>query len=163
MALKLKCGSTFASMSSISFARLPERISLSLAMRSTTSSVTVFTSWSGGTSCACSGGTAASTKSAALARLLILVMFCSLVLFRFLFTGRMSIVDEAATSLQVGVALEHIPVERRLLEDAARVQQVGAQLREAQRPQPVLQVVGPHLAHRVDVDVDAGADAVAQV
>src|SRR5437899_3554062 len=142
MALKLKCGSTLASMSSISFARLPDWISLSLAMSSTTSSVTVFTSWSGGTSCARTGITPASSPtSAALARLRVFVIVGSLVFVRFLLAWRVPIVDQAAPALQVGIALENVLVERCLLEDAARVEQIRAQLREAQGPARVRQMV----------------------
>src|SRR3954468_2453593 len=132
MALKLKWGSTFASISWTSLARFPALISLSLAMRSTTSSVTLFTSWSGGTSWACANGIAASAAaaSAALARLLILVA----VIFRFFLPWRAPIVDQAAAALQISVALEHISVERGLLENAARFEQVGAQLSKAHAP-----------------------------
>src|SRR5579859_3594095 len=165
MAPKLKCGSTLASISWISFVRLPALISLSLAMRSTTSSVTFFTSWSGGTSCARATGTVASAAaapaatSAALASLLILVA----VIFRFLLPWRAAIVDEAAAPLEISVALEHVLVERGLLQNAARVEQVGPQLSKPDAPQAVLQVIGPHITQRIGVDVDARADAIAQV
>src|SRR5438034_5345726 len=147
MALKLKCGSTLASISWTSFARLPAWISLSLVMSSTTSRVTVFTSWSGAASCAGAGtaSTSAAAASAALARLLILVR----VIVRFLLPWRSPIVDEAAAALQIRVALENVLVERRFLEDAARVEQIGARLGQAQADQPVLQMIGPHLGQRV--------------
>src|SRR3954469_684555 len=153
---KLKCGSTLASISSISRARLPALISLSLEIRSTTSSVTRFTSTSG-PSCAGAGAphAAAKTNSSALA---------SLAVIRFLrwpLSGRLAVVDQAAAPLQVGVALEHVPVERRLLEDADRVEQVGARLRQAQPDKPVLQMIGPHLGERVGIEIDPLAEAVA--
>src|SRR2546421_11348111 len=118
IAPKLKCGSTLASISWTSLVRLPALISLSLAIRSTTSSVTVFTSWSGAASCAGASGANASAAAAssALARLLLVVIF------GFLLPWRLAVVDQTAATLQIGVALEYVLVERRLLENAARLE-----------------------------------------
>src|SRR5512138_2435140 len=164
MAAKLKCGSTLESITSISLARLPERISLSLAMRSTTSRVTFFTSVSGARSCA--GAAPASTSPAAAASRLA-SRLAGFILVAFIvwlpFPGRVPIVDQAAAPLQIGIPLKNVLVERRFLEDAARVEQVGARLREAQAPQRVLRMVRANFAERIGVDVGAGADAVAQI
>src|SRR5688572_13970511 len=176
MALKLKCGSTRVSITSISLVRLPERISLSLVMSSTTSVVTFFTRTSGAASCA---GARPVKK-----RRLLRVSSCE---NRFIVLGdtrvidainarqglrvdraaglhfarRASVVDQAAAALQVGVALEYVPVERRLLEQAARFEQVGARIGQAQHDQRVAHVDRPHLAERVEVGVERAADAVA--
>src|SRR5690348_16267568 len=113
--MKLKCSSTFSSIRPISLARLPARISLSLAIRSTTSSVTVFTSTSGGgLDCACAIP-AARHSAAALTRLLIAFIL------GLLYARRVAVVHQASAPLQVGVTLESVLVERGLLEDAARV------------------------------------------
>src|SRR5467141_3379618 len=190
MAAKLKCGSTFSSISWISLLRLP-RISLSLAMSSTTSSVTFFTSTSGVNSwpCALPSRKAAKRHRTALA---IVRMFCShhgfvvlgnarqdhainvrrrldvdgrpetaLFLNAFL-TRRLSIIDQAPAALQVGVALEYVLVERRLLQDAARVQQIGAHIDQAQRDRGIAQPDRPEIADRIGIDVGRGSNAVAQ-
>src|SRR5689334_10116239 len=162
IALKLKCGSTLASISWMSFVRLPAWISLSPLMRSTTSSVTVFTSWSGGTSCASTLMLTAS--SAALARILIFVTFRSLVIvLGLLLPRRMAIVDEAAPSLQVSVSLEHVFVERRLLEDAARVEEVGSGLDEPQGDEAPMHGERLRLVQRIGIEIEPPADAVAHV
>src|SRR6185436_4706284 len=152
MAGKLKCGSTFSSITPISLARLPDLISLSLVIRSTTSSVTVFTSASGA-SCANAGATNPQNRMNAAT-----ILFIGLLQF---FARCIAIVDQAAAPLQKGVALEHVAVERRLLEDAARVEQVGARVDEVQAVQGVAQLDRPHFAERREVVIEAGADAVA--
>src|SRR5712691_7370888 len=186
MAPKLKCGSTFSSISWISLLRLP-RISLSLAMSSTTSSVTFFTSTSGVNSCPCAlpNRRAAKRYRTALA---IVRMFGShhgfvvlgnhainvrsrlvvdgrpgTALLRNAFlTRRPPIIDQAPAPLQVGVALEYVLVERRLLQDAARVQQIGAHIDQAQRDRGIAQPDRPEIADRVGIEVACGPGAVAQ-
>src|SRR6266550_5152089 len=195
MAPKLKCGSTFSSISWISLLRLP-RISLSLAMSSTTSRVTFFTRTSGVNSwpCALPSSNAAKRHRRALA---IVRMLCTrhgrvvfgnaprvdiinvrgrrrvdrhlgaalggwLRLRRPLLARRVAVVDEASAPLQVGVALEEVLVERRLLQDAARVQQIGAHTHQAQRDRGIAQPDRPEIADRIGIDVGRGADAVAQ-
>src|SRR5438445_7892825 len=178
MPVKLKCGSTFSSISWISLLRLP-RISLSLAMSSTTSSVTFFTSTSGANSSprALPSRRAAKRHRAALA---IVRMLCkphiinvrsrldvdrrpeTAPFFNALLTRRLSIIDQAPATLQVGVALEYVLVERRLLQDAARVQQIGAHADQAQRDRGIAQPDRPEIADRIGIDVSRGSDAVAQ-
>src|SRR6267378_2054646 len=183
---KLKCGSTFSSISWISLLRLP-RISLSLAMSSTTSSVTFFTSTSGINSwpCALPNRREAKRHKAALA---IVRMFGShhgfvvlgnhainvrsrlvvdgrpgtALLGNAFLTRRPSIIDQAPAPLQVGVALECVLVERRLLQDAARVQQIGAHIDQAQRDRGIAQPDRPEIADRVGIEVACGPGAVAQ-
>src|SRR5580765_5803093 len=147
-------------------------------MSSTTSSVTFFTSWSGCGSSARIGATARSAdapSSAALARLLILVIadllfFCgrllplvARLLVRLFLPRRAPIVDQIASALQVGIALEYVLVERRLFEDAARLEQVGARLDEAQPDQAPAHIEGLGLVQRIGVEIEAPADAVAYV
>src|SRR5882672_5296003 len=149
MAVKLKCGSTFSSISWISLLRLP-RISLSLAMSSTTSSVTFFTSTSGVNSWPCAlprRRKAAKRQRTALAivrmlynpqiinargRLHVDGRFETALFGNAFLTRRPSVIDQAPAALQVGVALEDVLVERRLLQDAARVEQIGAHVDQAQ-------------------------------
>src|SRR5438105_3736737 len=154
IAVKLKCGRTLASMSETSLLRLPARISLSLAIRSTTSRVTFFTSTSGGSWA--SAGPASRKKRA------VLISFFASVILQLLLPGRPPIVDQAAPPLQIGVALESVLVERRLLENAARIEKIGARLREPQPDQRIFQVIGPHFGEGVGVEIDARADAIAQ-
>src|SRR4051794_41461982 len=139
MAVKLKCGSTLASISSISLARSPCWISLSLVMSSTTSTVTFFTSWSGGSSCARASGAKANSadapSSAALARFLIrvivhLLFFCGRLLrlvarliVRLFLPRRAPLVDQISAALPGGIAPGHAPVERPPLPHAAPPQQ----------------------------------------
>src|SRR6267378_996456 len=178
MAPKLKCGSTFSSISWISLLRLP-RISLSLAMSSTTASVTFFTSTSGANSwpCALPSRRAAKRHKAALAIMRMLynpqvinargrlhvdgrpeaAIFSNALLAR-----RLPIIDQAPAALQVGVALECVLVERRLLQDAARVQQIGAHIDQAQRDRGIAQPDRPEIADRIGIDVGCGSNAVAQ-
>src|SRR3954469_13830036 len=162
MALKLKCGSTFASITWISLARLPDLISLSLAIRSTTSSVTFFTSTSGA-SCARAVPRQRSTAAprSTLTRFLVVLIFRVVVIFRILLSWRMAVVDQAAAALQVRIALEHVSVERRFLEDAARVEEIGARLGEAQDDQPPARFPGIGLIERIGVEVESLADTVA--
>src|SRR6266852_863428 len=185
MAPKLKCGSTFSSISWISLFRLP-RISLSLAMSSTTSSVTFFTSTSGINSwpCALPNRRAAKRYRTALA---IVRMFGShhgfvvlgnhainvrsrldvdgrpgtALLGDAFLARRPSIIDQAPAPLQVGVALECVLVERRLLQDAARLQQIGAHIDQAQRDRGIAQPDRPEIADRIGIEVGRGSDAVA--
>src|SRR5438034_1228161 len=178
MAVKLKCGSTFSSISWISLLRLP-RISLSLAMSSTTSSVTFFTSTSGVNSwpCALPNRRAAKRHQAALAivrmlynpqiinargRLHVDGRFETALFSNAFLARRLSIIDQAPAALQVGVALEYVLVERRLLQDAARVEQIGAHADQAQRDRGIAQPDRPEIADRIGIDVGRGADAVAQ-
>src|SRR5882672_2808569 len=178
MAPKLKCGSTFSSISWISLLRLP-RISLSLAMSSTTSSVTFFTSTSGANSwpCALPSRKAAKRHKAALAIMRILynpqiinargrlhvdggpeaALFSNALLAR-----RLSIIDQAPAALQIGIALECVLVERRLLQDAARLQQIGAHADQAQHDRGIAQPDRPEIADRVGIEVGRGSNAVAQ-
>src|SRR3989442_13146590 len=128
MPVKLKCGSTFSLISSISLLRLP-RISLSLAIRSTTSSVTFFTSTSGVASwpCPLASRSAAKRHQAALAivrmlynpqiinargRLDVDGRFETALFSNAFLARRLSIIDQAPAALQVGVALEYVLVER---------------------------------------------------
>src|SRR5438132_1436642 len=163
MPMKLKCGSTFSLISPISLLRLP-RISLSLAISSTTSSVTFLTSASGVASwpCALASRSAAKRHKAALAIVRMLynpqiinargrlhvdgrietALFSNAFLAR-----RLSIVDQAPAALQVGVALEYVLVERRLLQDAARVEQIGAHADQAQRDRGIAQPDRPEIAN----------------
>src|SRR3989442_15942592 len=178
MTVKLKCGSTFSLISSISLLRLP-RISLSLAISSTTSSVTFFTSTSGVASWACALASRSATKrhKAALAivrmlynpqiinargRLHVDGRFETALFSNAFLARRLSIVDQAPAALQVGVALEYVLVERRLLQDAARVQQIGAHADQAQRDRGIAQAARPEIADRIGIDVGRGSDAVAQ-
>src|SRR5229473_1840880 len=178
MAPKLKCGSAFSSISWISLLRLP-RISLSLAMSSTTSSVTFFTSTSGVNSCPCAlpNRRAAKRYRTALAivrmlynpqiinargRLHVDGRFKTALFSDALLARRLSIIDQAPAPLQVGVALECVLVERRLLQDAARVQQIGAHIDQAQRDRGIAQPDRPEIANRIGIEVGRGSDAVAQ-
>src|SRR5437870_821303 len=175
MAVKLKCGSTFSSISWISLLRLP-RISLSLAMSSTTSSVTFFTSTSGVNSwpCALPNRRAAKRHQAALAivrmlynpqiinargRLHVDGRFETALFSNAFLARRLSIVDQTPAALQVGVALEYVLVERRLLQDAARVEQIGAHADQAQRDRGIAQPDRPEIANRIGIDVGRGSDA----
>src|SRR5438552_18590052 len=141
MPAKLKCGSTFSLISSMSLLRLP-RISLSLAIRSTTSSVTFFTSTSGVASwpCTLASRSAAERHKAALAIVRMLYhpqiikargrrhveWRCETALFSNAFLARrLSIIEQAPGTLQVGVALEYGLVERRQHQDAPCVEQSG--------------------------------------
>src|SRR6266851_1032402 len=177
MAPKLKCGSTFSSISWISLLRLP-RISLSLAMSSTPSSVTFFTSTSGINSWprVLPNRRAAKRHKAALAivrmlynpqiinargRLHVDGRFKTALFSDALLARRLSIIDQAPAPLQVGVALECVLVERRLLQDAARVQQIGAHADQAQRDRGIAQPDRPEIADRVGIDVGRGSEAVA--
>src|SRR6185295_16162759 len=195
--LKLKCGRTLASITWISLVRLPERISLSLVMRSTTSVVTFFTSTSGGTSCACA---LARTPPRRPPRIMFRIVFIGLLtrqrpygllplglrgglrggfrggFLRGLFgrhlrllvalarlARRVAVVDLAAAALQVRVALEHVLVERGLLEDPARVEEVGAPVHETQSVRRIAHRDGPEIGHRVaGEDVDSPSHGVAQ-
>src|SRR5437762_10086945 len=139
MPVKLKCGSTFSLVSSISLLRLP-RVSLSCASSSNTSSVTFFTSTSGVASwpCTLASRSAAERHKAALAivrmlyhpqiinargRLHVDWRFETALFSNAFLARRLSIIDQAPAALQVGVALKYVLVERRLLQDAARVEQ----------------------------------------
>src|SRR5688500_3336365 len=153
MAAKLKCGSTFASITSTSLDRPPARSSLSLAMSSTTSRVTVFTRASGATSWANDEPRKIDRSSVATNFFMTSLQFLP---------RRPAIVDEAAAPLQVGVALEHVLVERRLLEDAARLEQVRAQVGGARHDKRIAQVDRADLPHRIRIHVDPGPQAVAQ-
>src|SRR6266513_2716073 len=178
MPAKLKCGSTFSLISSMSLLRLP-RISLSLAIRSTTSSVTFFTSTSGVASwpCTLASRSAAKRHKAALAivrmlyhpqiinargRLHVDWRFETALFSNAFLARRLSIIDQAPAALQVGVALKYVLVERRLLQDAARVEQIGAHADQAQRDRGIAQPDRPEIADRIGIDVGRGADAVAQ-
>src|SRR6266849_2446328 len=157
MPVKLKCGSTFSLISPISLLRLPLRISLSLAMSSTTSRVTVFTSTSGGVSCAW----AAAKTSAATRPRPVLVMgiitwnginmrrarevdACAR-FFRLFVLPRLArrtpVVNQVPAPLQIRVALEHVPVERGFLQDPAGIEQIGARAGDAQDDERILQPV----------------------
>src|SRR3954467_5827455 len=156
MALKLKCGSTFASITWISLARLPDLISLSLAMRSTTSSVTFFTSTSGA-SCA---RTAPTQMSAARPRKVLIRFLLVAFIIGVLFPWRLTVVHQAAPALQIGIALEHVAVERCLLEDSTRIQKVGARLDQEQGHQAPARLPRISLVDRVRIKVESFADAV---
>src|SRR6266850_8011288 len=178
MPVKLKCGSTFSSISWISLLRLP-RISLSLAMSSTTSSVTFFTSTSGANSCPCALPSRSAAKRHKAALAIVRMLYNPQIInargrldvdgrpetalfFNALLARGLSIIDQAPAALQVGVALECVLVERRLLQDAARVQEIGAHIDQAQRDRGIAQPDRPEIADRVGIDVGRGADAVAQ-
>src|SRR5437879_10856056 len=178
MPMKLKCGSTFSLISPISLLRLP-RISLSLAISSTTSSVTFLTRPSGVASwpCALASRSAAKRHKAALAivrmlynpqiinardRLHVDGRFETALFSNAFLARRLSIVDQAPAALQVGVALEYVLVERSLLQDAARVEQIGAHADQAQRDRGIAQPDRPEIANRIGIDVGRGSDAVAQ-
>src|SRR5882762_10336668 len=139
MPVKLKCGSTFSSISWISLLRLP-RISLSLAMSSTTSSVTFFTSTSGANSwpCALPSRRAAKRHKAALAIMRMLykpqiinargrlhvdggseaALFSNALLAR-----RLSIKDQPPRGLQIDPGLHGVFLGRPLLKVALALQQ----------------------------------------
>src|SRR4051812_36975078 len=157
IAVKLKCGSTLASMTWTSFARLPPWISLSLVIRSTTSSVTFLTSTSGAS---CAGAAPAKASAPITSRALVRLLVVALI-FRFLLPWRRPIVDQAAAALKIGIALEYIFVERRLLEDAARIEEIGPRLREPQDDQAPARIERTGLVDRVGVEIQPLADAVA--
>src|SRR4051812_18503196 len=193
--LKLKCGRTLPSTTWISLLRLPERISLSLAMSSTTSVVTFFTRTSGASSCAWAPATTQPAMRPPRTTLMIVFMWVLtrqgvrglprlgrrllgrrsgrflrwLLRRRVLFVAlarlarRITVVDLAATALQVRVALEHVLVERGLIEDPARVEEVGAPVHETHSVRGIAQLDRPERVHWIaDEDVDPPACGVAQ-
>src|SRR5262245_3081222 len=76
---------------------------------------------------------------------------------------RVAVVDQIAAPLQVRIPLKHVPVERGLLEQLARGQQVGALVHEVQPVERVAQLDRTHLAHRSGRDVERRTDAVTHV
>src|SRR5688572_13079769 len=208
MVWKLKCGSTLASMSATTFLRSPFWISLSFWTISTTSSVTVFTSASGGVSStwAAAWGAASNAAPAIAAAVANRTNLGSIlasggcfehvhrrldrlgrcVLRRGLRRGlrsglrlrlhrlafgardfarrarRITVVDLAAAALQEGVALEHVLVERGLLEDAAGVEQVRALADATRDHHRIAHANGPVVRNRIDVYVEHQAGRVAR-
>src|SRR6185369_378931 len=76
---------------------------------------------------------------------------------------RIAVVDLVAAPLEVGVALEDVLVQCRLLENLARVEEVGTPVHQAQTVRGITQRDRPEIGYRVaGEDVDPPAHGVAQ-
>src|SRR4029079_927433 len=74
---------------------------------------------------------------------------------------RIAVVHQVAPPLQIGIALEHVPVQRSLLKYAARIKQVGALAGSAQYGHGIALADRLVLEHRVKTDVEDQAKTVA--